>query len=170
MLMGPSGARSKPAESAGGSQGRDEKSPCPFPESFSGSMPGKAVRTSPRAERLRSLPDLPENRVGGAFSPGRLRAVSRFWGEKCWRWLPAGKAARSPNALPGECGGDVPAPSLPARGSTSTAQAGFRCPARMRGRGMPSCPLGSVHPRPVLPGLPRPAQTLTAGFIPHLPC
>lgn len=103
--------------------------PVPFPsDSPLGSVPGKAVRTSHRAGRFRGHPALTENGVGGAFYPGRLRAVPKFWGEKCWRWLPARKAARRPYALPRGGRGDEPAPSLPARVSTSTCSARIRAP------------------------------------------
>lgn len=148
------------------------RSPVPFPShSPLSSMPGKAAGTSCRAGRLRGHTHLTENGVGDAFYPGRLRAVPRFWGEKYWRWLPARKAARSPYAMPGGCRGDAPPPSLPARGSTSTCSARITVPSSEKRPGEAEVspvrgPRARSSPGAVLPGLPRPTQTLIAVFFP----
>lgn len=148
------------------------RSPVPFPShSPLSSMPGKSVGTSCRAGRLRGHTHLTENGVGDAFYPGRLRAVPRFWGEKYWRWLPARKAARSPYALPRGCRGDAPAPSLPARGSTSTCSARITVPSSEKRPGEAEVPPSvgrGLAPPPVLsfPGSPAPHKPSLRFFSP----
>lgn len=147
--------------------------PVPFPShSPLGSMPGKAVRTSHRAGRLRGHPDLTENSVGAAFYPGHLRAASRFWGEKCWCWLAGRKAARSRYALPRRCREDAPSPSLPALGlDLHLLSQDYGPQLRKKGRGRPKCPLsvGSELAPPSMlssPGSPSPHKPSLRFFFP----